>query len=87
MININNLRDIPFDEFLPEYEKAHAALGNNLSRMNLTNVVFSVLHGAGGESKDLKVCYAESTSRFRRLAATIVNNASIFNDTGLPDPE
>lgn len=87
MININNLRDIPFGEFWPEYEKAHAALDNNLSRMNLTNVVFSVLRGNGGDSKDLKVCYAESSSRFRRLAATIVNNASIFNDTGLPDPE
>ncbi|HBP7970293.1 TPA: hypothetical protein L6K22_004148 [Salmonella enterica subsp. enterica serovar Typhimurium] len=44
-----------------------------------------MLRRSSEQSNDLEVCYNSAKSEDQKLAAILVNNASIFNDTGWPD--
>lgn len=86
-IQLGMIHDVSYEAFDAEYVAAHDALDNNLAKSYFIKAVFGVLRRSSEPSKDLKVCYTTASGQDQKLAAILVNNAAIFNDTGWPSPE
>lgn len=86
-IKLGMTHEVSYEAFDAEYVAAQNALDNNLAKSYFIHAVFGVLRRSSEQSKDLKVCYTTAKSEDQKLAAILVNNATIFNDTGWPSPE
>lgn len=83
-IKIEMTHTLSYEDFFQHYVKAGDSLRSNLCRFNFTRAVFAVLCRSSDQSGYLKTCYNTANSEDQKLAAILVNNAGIFNDTGFP---
>ncbi|EOV2798921.1 hypothetical protein ACOB6L_004634 [Salmonella enterica subsp. enterica serovar Typhimurium] len=84
-IELGMTHKVSYEDFYAEYSAAHDALENNLAKSYFIHAVFGMLRRSSEQSNDLEVCYNSARSEDQKLAAILVSNASIFNDTGWPD--
>ncbi len=84
-IKLGMIYNVSYEDFYAEYRAAHDALGDNLAKSYFIHAVFGMLRRSSEQSNDLEVCYNSAKSTDQKLAAILVNNANIFNDTGWPD--
>lgn len=86
-IQLGMIHDVTYEAFDAEYAAAHDSLDNNLAKLYFIKAVFGVLHRSSETSADIKICYTTASAQDQKLAAIMVNNAAIFNDTGWPSPQ
>lgn len=84
-IELGMMHNVSYEDFDKEYLAAHSSLSNGLAKSYFIHAVFGMLRRSSEQSNDLEVCYKSAKSEDRKLAAILVNNAQIFNDTGWPD--
>lgn len=84
-IELGITHNVSYEDFDKEYLAAFNSLDNGLAKSYFIHAVFGVLRRSSDQSNDLEVCYKSAKSADQKLAAILVNNARIFNDTGWPD--
>lgn len=81
-IEITKYQTLSFDDFHKELDSAIKTLSNIQAERCLMESIYAVLKRTAKDTSDFRSMYETALAHDHKLAAILVNNASIFNNNG-----